>query len=179
MILLKYLLQEICGISTGTLGTVLIKLLRDHESNCYMCIISQIRSTCSEPVTVLKEYRAYFVRGRPLDLEREDTPCEGQTIEIFVSRMNIYKDAMAELVTEPPIEDISFPLEVTFIGEEAADYGGPRKEFLGAVMREVREQLFQESGSQDGEYEMMNDVAPLRQHYYYGAGLIFGKYELL
>jgi len=60
----------------------------------------------------------------------------GKTIEIFVSRMNIYKDAMAELVTEPPIEDISFPLEVTFIGEEAADYGGPRKEFLGAVMRD-------------------------------------------
>ena len=106
------------------------------------CRISQIRSTCSEPVTVLKEYRANFVRGRPLDLESEDTPCEGKTIEIFVSRINIYKDAMAEIVTEPPIEDISFPLEVTFIGEEAADYGGPGKEFLGAVMREVREELF-------------------------------------
>lgn len=74
--------------------------------------------------------------------------------------MNIYKDAMGELVTEPPIEDISFPLDVTFIGEEAADYGGPRKEFLRAVMREVREQLFQESGSQAGEYELTNYVAP-------------------
>jgi len=74
VILLKYLLQEICGISTGTLGTILIKLLGDLEINYYMCIISQIRSTCSKPVTVLKEYRAYFVRGRPLDLEREDTP---------------------------------------------------------------------------------------------------------
>lgn len=152
-------------------------LLRDNENKYYMCIISQIRSTCSEPVTVLKEYRANFVRGRPLDLEREDTPCEGKTIEIFVSRMDIYKDAMVELVTDPPIEDISFPLEVTFIGEEAADYGGPRKEFLGAVMREVREQLFQEAGSQDGEYELTNNVAPLRQYYYYGAGLIFGKYD--
>ena len=50
---------------------------------------------------------------------------------------------MAKLVTEPPIEDISFLLEVTFIGEEDTDYGGARKEFLGAVMREVREQLFQ------------------------------------
>ena len=168
-------MQEICG----TLGTILIKLLRDNENKWYMCLISQIRSTCSEPVTVLKEYRANFVRGRPLDLESEDTPCEGKTIEIFVSRINIYKDAMAEIVTEPPIEDISFPLEVTFIGEEAADYGGPRKEFLGAVMREVREELSQEAGSQDGEYELTNDVAPLRQHYYYGAGLIFGKYELI
>ena len=32
---------------------------------------------------------------------------------------------------------------MTFIGEEDTDYGGARKEFLGAVMREVREQLFQ------------------------------------
>jgi len=143
VILLKYLLQDISGISTGTLGTVLIKLLRDLEINCYVCIIPQIRSTCSEPVTVLKEYRTYFVRGRPLDLEREDTPREVKTIEIFVSQMNIYKDAMAELVTEPPIEDISFLLDMTFIGEEAADYRGPRKDFLGAVMSEVREQLFQ------------------------------------
>ena len=50
---------------------------------------------------------------------------------------------MAKLVTEPPIEDISFLLEVTFIGEEAADYGGAPKEFLGAFVKEVREQLFQ------------------------------------
>ena len=57
--------------------------------------------------------------------------------------MKICKDAMAKLVTEPPIEDISFLLEVTFIGEEAADYGGAPKEFLGAFVKEVREQLFQ------------------------------------
>ena len=95
-----------------------------------------------------------------------------------MSQKNIFKDAKAELVTEPPIKDISFLLDVTFIGKEAADYGRPRKEFLGAVMREVRKELLQEAGSQDGEYKLTNDVAPLRQHYYYGAGLIFHKYEL-
>ncbi|XP_044165716.1 uncharacterized protein LOC122949746 [Acropora millepora] len=130
--------------------------------------------TCSEPVTVLKEYRDRFISGRPLDVEREDTPyaCEGKVIEIFVSRMNILKDAMAELITDPPIADLSFPLDVTFIGEEAADYGGPRKEFLGAAMRELRDQLFDEAGS--GEYILTNDVTSLRQNYYFGAGLIFG-----
>ena len=46
-------------------------------------------------------------------------------------------------------------------------------------MRKVCGELFQEAGSQDGEYELSNDVAPLRQHYYHGAGLIFSKYELI
>ena len=92
---------------------------------------------------MLKEYRDNFIRGRPLDVVREDTPCEGKVIEIFVSGMNILKDAMAEFLTDPPIADLSFPHDVTFIGEEAADYGRPRKEFLGAV-RELRDQLFDE-----------------------------------
>lgn len=93
---------------------------------------------------MLKEYRDNFIRGRPLDVVREDTPCEGKVIEIFVSGMNILKDAMAEFLTDPPIADLIFPLDVTFIGEEAADYGRPRKEFLGAFIRELRDQLFDE-----------------------------------
>ena len=51
---------------------------------------------------------------------------------------------MTELITDPPIQDISYPLEVTFSGKEAADYGGPRKEFLSAVTREIKDKLFQE-----------------------------------
>ena len=70
---------------------------------------------------MLKEYRDNFIRGRSPDVNREDTPCEGQIIKIFVSRMNILKDAMAELLTDPAILDLSFPLDVTFIGEAAAD----------------------------------------------------------
>ena len=46
-------------------------------------------------------------------------------------------------------------------------------------MRKVCGELFQDAGSEDGEYELTNDVAPLRQHYYYGVGLIFGKYKLI
>ena len=58
--------------------------------------------------------------------------------------MNILKDAMAEFLTDPPIADLGFPLDVTFIGEEAADYERPRKEFLGAFIRELRDQFFDE-----------------------------------
>lgn len=72
-----------------------------------------------EPVMVLKEYQDNFIRARTVDVKREDTPCEGKLIEIFVLRMNILKDAMADLRTGPPILDLSFPLNITFIGKEA------------------------------------------------------------
>ena len=110
-------------------------------------------------------------------MESETGLCEGKTIEVFVSRCQLYKDTMAELVTKPPIEDVSYPLEVTFNGEEAADYGGPRKEFLGAVMREIRDRLFVEDENE--EYELCDDLASLRENYYYGAGLIFGNENII
>lgn len=75
-------------------------------------------------MAVLKEYSRNFLRGRPLDIENEDGLIEGQTTEIFVSRYNLYMDTMSELL-DPLQRDLSFPLEVTFSGEEAADYGGP------------------------------------------------------
>ena len=125
-------------------------------------------------MTVLKEYRTKFIRGRQLDLESEVSLCEGKTIEIFVTRSNIYQDAMDELLTSPPLEDVSYPLEVTFIAEAAADYGGPRKEFLGCVMRSIRDKLFvSEAGNY--EFELNEDVTEVSEDHYYGAGLIFGK----
>lgn len=81
------------------------------------------------------------MRGRPLDIEDENGLIEGQTIEIFVSRYNLYNDTMSELL-DPLQRDFSYPLEVTYSGEEAADYGGPRKEFLGAIKRNIQDRLF-------------------------------------
>lgn len=125
-------------------------------------------------MAVLKEYSRNFLRGRPLDIENEDGLIEGQTTEIFVSRYNLYMDTMSELL-DPLQRDLSFPLEVTFSGEEAADYGGPRKEFLGAMMRKSREKLFVEAGEDSGEYRLAEKVEELRKNHYYGAGLIFGN----
>lgn len=112
-----------------------------------------------EPVMVLKQYQDNFIRARPLDVEREDTPCEGKLIEIFVLRMKILKDEMADFRTSPPILDLSFALNITFIAKEGTDYGGPSKEFLGAVMRELCDQLFDEAGSE--EYMLRNNVTSL------------------
>ena len=40
--------------------------------------------------------------------------------------------------------DYSLPLEVIFTGEGARDYGGPWRQFLGFIMRELCERLFLE-----------------------------------
>ena len=133
-----------------------------------------LRASCEEPVAVLKEYSRNFLRGRPLDIENETGLIEGQTIEIFVSRYNLFKDTMSELL-DPLQRDLSFPLEVAYSGEEAADYGGPRKEFLGAMMREIQDKLFVEVGEGSGEYKLADKVEDLRKNHYYGAGLIFGN----
>ena len=90
----------------------------------------------------MKEYQKQFLRGRQLDVEHESSTIkEGKTREIFVSRWNIFEDAMEELLSNQH-EDLSYPLEVIFAGEVAQDYGGPRREFLGTIMRELRDKLF-------------------------------------
>ena len=124
-------------------------------------------------MTVLKIYASKFLRGRALDIANEEEPCDGNTIEIFVSRQSLYSDAMLELVTTPPIQDVSYPLEVTFFGENAEDYGGPRKEFFGCVLRSIRDKLFFDTGN--GEYKLTKDLTALTENHYFGAGLIFGK----
>lgn len=67
-----------------------------------------------EPVTVLKEYQDNFIRARTVDVKREDTPCEGKLIEIFVLRMNILKDAMADLLHRPAHTGFKFPSQHYF-----------------------------------------------------------------
>ena len=124
-------------------------------------------------MTVLKVFVKKFVRGRPLDIGDEDESCDGKTIEIFIDRYQLLEEAMSELVTNPPLYDVSYTLEVTFTGESAADYGGPRKEFLGCALRAVRDKLFRETANQ--EYELFDDLKSCNENHYYGAGLIFGK----
>ena len=56
-------------------------------------------------------------------------------------------NCVEEILRDDPLAiDFSVPLEVIFTGEGAQDYGGPRREFLGMVMREIRDKLFKEEG---------------------------------
>ena len=160
-------------------------VLRQTRANLY-CIIActlglltnhiffflLFRNESDEPIKVLRTFVAHLLRGRPLDIRDESELIEGPTTEIFVSRLNIYEDGMDELLsgTSP---DYSIPLEVTFTGECAQDLGGPRKEFLGAMMREIRFKLFTEKDG-EGTFVLRDDMIAVNRMHYLGAGIIFG-----
>ena len=130
------------------------------------------RAQCDDPVTVLREFQRRFLRGRLLDLASDSESCEGRTTEIFVSRSNLFEDAVDELLGAEE-RDFSVPLEVTFTGECAEDYGGPRREFLGAMIREIKERLFQDVNN---GFMLTQDIVSVSKKYYFCAGLVFGKY---
>ena len=74
---------------------------------------------------------------------------------------------MSELIN---IENIRHPLKVTMCGEMCEDLGGPRKEFLNELMKELRDKMIDESNQtlvQNREY--------IAQKYYYAAGIAVGE----
>ena len=73
------------------------------------------------------------MRGRALDIKDPTQVLEGETADIFISRLNLFEDGLEELICEMGHEP-SLHLEVNFNGECAQDLGGPRKEFLGAMV---------------------------------------------
>jgi hypothetical protein len=132
------------------------------------------RKECSEPVKILSTFRKKFLRGRPLNLSSEvESIVEGATTEIFVSRESLLKDTVDELLRGDI--DLSYPLEVSFIGELAADLGGPRREYLHAVIRDMMDELFEEVDG--GGFVIGEDPSGLYIHErrYYVAGLLVGK----
>ena len=114
------------------------------------------------------------MRGRPLDPVDESACIAGRTTEIFVSRMNLYDDAMEEILFEgsAPV-DRSIPLEVTFNGEHARGFAGPRKEFFPNMLRLIKEKLCVEN-KEEGGYVLVDNVTARSNRFYYGAGIIFG-----
>lgn len=116
-------------------------------------------------MTILKEFSRNLHRGRLLDLVSDSDLCEGKTTEIFVSRFDLFETGMEEILREG-LSDFSLPLEVTFAGENAQDYGGPR--------REIRDRLFKEQGATG--HILQETEASLEKNSYYGAGLFFGKF---
>ena len=89
----------------------------------------------------LKFTKKIFLCDRPLDSESESSYSEGLTTDIFVSCMNLWADAMDELLSLNEPVNRSVPLEVTFTGEFPLDFGGPRREFLSSMLRLIKEKL--------------------------------------
>jgi hypothetical protein len=122
------------------------------------------RDENDEPVNVLRTFVGHFLRGRSLDISDESVVLEGETTEIFVSRLNVYEDGMDELLSDTN-HDYSLPLDVTFTGELALDMGGPRKEFLAAMMRQIQEKLFMQNDGENTFVLHENETAENKSHY--------------
>jgi hypothetical protein len=54
---------------------------------------------------------------------------------LFVSRIDMFHDGMSEVLEEDL--DVRLPLQICFNNEEAVDLGGPRKEFLEEMLKQV------------------------------------------
>ncbi len=150
----------------------MMHLLVNHTFR-YTYIFFRDTNTCDEPVTILKDFARRHHRGRKLDLQSDSDFLEGETNELFILRSQIFDDAMEEILRESPPIDYSLPLEVTFTGEGAQDYGGPRREFLGLVLRQIQDRLFKEE-EEDG-YVLLEKQESIGNNHYFGAGLFFGK----
>ena len=112
-----------------------------------------------------------------MNVASEEVETQGASIEIFVSRQNLFEDAVDELlqdVTAAGGRDFSFPLNVQYIGEEAHDLGGPRREFLHTMVRLMKDLLLDEN---DDGCVLSKDIGKLHEgkKHYVMVGLLLGK----
>ncbi|XP_069111435.1 uncharacterized protein [Argopecten irradians] len=121
-----------------------------------------------EPTLVLKTFKTIFCRGRTLDIPNTNTPIEGDTSMVYVSRYALWEDAVSEMGM---IDNLRFPLEVLFMGEQGADYGGPRKEFFRLILAEIKRKMIHVD---DDNCFLRKTTELIATRGYYIAGIIVG-----
>ena len=120
-----------------------IDLTTDEEMNVPAAFIKPILdgapADLNDPVEILKYLQLYIVTGRPLEVDSLDAVPEGLTNYITVNRDNILASTFEEL---PYILDPRNTFQVDFMGEDCADLGGPRKEWIRLVLKEIKAKYF-------------------------------------
>ena len=96
-------------------------------------------NSIDNPVDILRAAQKAIVCGRPLEIESLDSTIEGATNQIMINRYDVFKSAEEELTGNNDLRKI---LEVSFYGETARDYGGPRKKFFTLWLQEIKEKYF-------------------------------------
>ncbi|XP_060563269.1 uncharacterized protein LOC132722745 [Ruditapes philippinarum] len=109
------------------------------------CIEGISSQEITDPIHGLRFLQTKIVTGRKLDLEEEDlesglTCADCSTNYIIVDRNHILSTGMDEI---KELNDLRLTLEVQFYGENAEDYGGPRKEFFSLILPELKAKYFE------------------------------------
>ncbi|PFX17859.1 hypothetical protein AWC38_SpisGene17805 [Stylophora pistillata] len=97
------------------------------------------KHSLSDPVEILKCLQQQVIKGRPLDIVDSGNLPEGETNYITVDRSNILTTTFAEFES---INDFCKRFEADFMGEEARDLGGPRKEWIRLLNHAMKEKNF-------------------------------------
>lgn len=120
-----------------------VHIYQGHPIQCPFDITSIINSAKSQnltdPVEVLRFLQEHIVQGRKLDIVSTDEPCEGATNFINVDRDKALISTFSELEF---MEDCRLTFKAGFVGEDIVDLGGPRREWIRLVSREIKEKYF-------------------------------------
>ncbi|XP_028409260.1 uncharacterized protein LOC114531853 [Dendronephthya gigantea] len=116
----------------------------DPPSGIDHVIVQQCIDYCHEkniedPVEILRVAQQFIVTGRKLDVVSLTECVEGETNYILINRQDVLNRAMEEIM---PLINPRLTLEVSFYGEAATDYGGPRREFFRLCMQEIKARYF-------------------------------------
>ena len=154
--------EEVKTEDIGDIGSP-IDLTGDEEINVPVAFIKPILDDAPadliDPVEILKYLQLYIVTGRPLKVDSLDAIPEGETNYKTVNRDNILASTFEEL---PYVLDPRNTFQVDFMGEDCADLGGPRKEWIRLVLKEIKAKYFD-----------LGLRALMSKEYYY-VGQIFG-----
>lgn len=132
----------------------------DITSIVSACIRFLRQNNVTNPVEMLRKAQTEIVTGRALEVEDNATTISGETNYITVDRNNLLETGFEE-ISSVSKEDITKTLEVQFYNEQAAYYGGPRKEFFRLVLLDIKEKHFAQG------------IKELLAEYYKTVGLIF------
>ena len=117
--------------------------IEGHPIQCHFDIndiISNAKSqNLQEPVELLRFLQERIVKGRQLDMTSCEETCDGETNLITIDRDKVLETTFSELEF---VDDYTLTFKVDVMGEESVDLGGPRREWIRLVNREMKAKYF-------------------------------------
>ena len=98
-----------------------------------------LKQGLTDPVEILRFLQKELVKGRVIDAVSESDAHDGVTNSICVDRHNILATTFSELEA---VECFRLTFAVDFMGEQARDLGGPRKEWIRLMNNAIKEKYF-------------------------------------
>ena len=129
--------------NVNPVNTAAASNIEEHPIQCPFDIddvISNAKSqNLQDPVELLRFLQERIVKGRQLDMTSCEETCDGETNFITVDRDKVLETTFSELEF---VDDYTLTFKVDFMGEESVDHGGPRREWIRLVNREMKAKYF-------------------------------------